>query len=143
VVAAAVVLGGPLRSAGGLLLIAPPLAPTQGHPGAEEFFSLAGVDDASAAGAPEFHERRSRVMEMAAFAAGKVFVESLKRAGRDLQREAFIDTLQRTSALETGVMPPITFGPNRRRGVRGALLVKLDGAGRLVDSDWVDVGDEP
>jgi ABC-type branched-subunit amino acid transport system substrate-binding protein len=143
VVASAVVLGGPLRATGGLLLITPPLAPTRGHPGAEEFFSLAGTRDASEAAAPEFHEGQSRAMEMAAFASGKVFVESLKRAGRDLQREAFVDTLQRTSALETGVMPPITFGPNRRHGVRGALLVEMDGAGRLADSDWVDVGDEP
>jgi hypothetical protein len=65
-------------------------------------------------------------MEMAAFAAAKVLTESLKHVGRE---------------FETGVMPPITFGPNRRLGIRGALLVSMDEAGHVTASDWVEVSD--
>jgi len=40
-----------------------------------------------------------------------VFVEGAKRAGKDLTREKLISSLETLKDFETGVVPPLTFGP--------------------------------
>jgi ABC-type branched-subunit amino acid transport system substrate-binding protein len=61
-----------------------------------------------------------------AFAAAKIFVEALKRAGRDLSREKLVTTLEGLYEYQTGVTPSITFGPNRRVGSMGSYVVSID-----------------
>lgn len=61
-----------------------------------------------------------------AFAAAKIFTESLKRAGRDLSREKLVTALEGLYEYDTGVMPSITFGPNRRVGSLGSYVVSPD-----------------
>jgi ABC-type branched-subunit amino acid transport system substrate-binding protein len=65
-----------------------------------------------------------------AFAAAKIFVEALKRAGRDLSREKLITSLEGLYEYDTGVTPNITFGPNRRVGSMGSYVVSADLAKR-------------
>ncbi|HSK30221.1 MAG TPA: ABC transporter substrate-binding protein [Candidatus Limnocylindria bacterium] len=65
-----------------------------------------------------------------AFAAAKIFTEALKRAGRDLSREKLIKALEGFYEYDTGVMPSITFGPNRRVGSLGSYVVSQDLATR-------------
>ena len=67
--------------------------------------------------------QRHPASQRAAFAAAKVFVEALTRAGKDLSREKLITTLEGLYEFETGVTPRITFGPNRRIGVAAAHVV--------------------
>ncbi len=64
--------------------------------------------------------------QLTAFAAAKILVEGLKRAGRDLTRQKLIETLDQFYQFETGVTPPITFGPNRRVGSSGAHIVSVN-----------------
>jgi hypothetical protein len=59
-----------------------------------------------------------------------VLVEGLKRAGRALSRERLVSSLEALHAFETGLSPPVTFGPDRRVGVLGAYVVEVDPAGR-------------
>ncbi len=66
---------------------------------------------------------RHTASQLAAFAAAKVFVEALTRAGKDLSREKLITTLEGLYEYQTGVTPRITFGPNRRIGVIAAHVV--------------------
>ena len=61
-----------------------------------------------------------------AFAAAKIFTEALKRAGRDLSREKLVTALEGLYEYNTGVMPSITFGPNRRVGSLGSYVVSSD-----------------
>jgi ABC-type branched-subunit amino acid transport system substrate-binding protein len=61
-----------------------------------------------------------------AYSSAKILVEALKLAGRDLSREKLITTLESFYEFETGLTPPVTFGPNRRIGVLGAYIVSLD-----------------
>ena len=61
-----------------------------------------------------------------AFAAAKIFTEALKRAGRDVSREKLVTALEGLYEYETGVMPSITFGPNRRVGSLGSYVVSPD-----------------
>ncbi|HEX8118154.1 MAG TPA: ABC transporter substrate-binding protein, partial [Pyrinomonadaceae bacterium] len=69
---------------------------------------------------------RHTASQLAAFAAAKIFVEGLRRAGQDLSREKLINALEGLYNYETGVTPPITFGPNRRIGASASAILTID-----------------
>ena len=84
-------------------------------------------------------QSRHIAAQLSAFAAAKVFVEGLMRAGRDLTREKFINALDTLYNYETGVTPPLTFGPNRRVGAAGAHIVTFDTAKKeFIPIGWVN-----
>jgi len=64
--------------------------------------------------------------QIAAYAAGKLLVEGLRRTGRDLNRLELVDALEELYGYETGLTPPLSYGPNRRIGARGAYIVAVD-----------------
>jgi ABC-type branched-subunit amino acid transport system substrate-binding protein len=82
----------------------------------------------------------SRSAQWAALGAAEVLIEGLKRAGRDLSREKLIDELESLHGFATGYTPPVSYGPTRRLGARGAWVLKLDlAAKRLVpQGGWVE-----
>ena len=69
---------------------------------------------------------RHTASQLSAFAAAKVFVEALTRAGKELTREKLVNTLEGFYDYDTGTTPRITFGPNRRVGAAGAHVVSID-----------------
>lgn len=69
---------------------------------------------------------RHTASQLSAFAAAKIFVEGLQRAGRDLSREKLITALESLYDFETGVTPRLIFGPNRRVGAAGAYVLTID-----------------
>ena len=75
------------------------------------------------------------------YGAAKILLEALKRAGKDLSREKLIQTLEGFYEYQTGLLPPITYGPNRRIGAMGAYIVTVDlKEKRFVPaSDWVGI----
>lgn len=89
--------------------------------------------DITAEGMAEFralHEKynftpRHTAAQLSAFAAAKVFVEALTRAGKDLSREKLIAKLETFYDYDTGTTPHITFGPNKRVGAAEAHVVPL------------------
>lgn len=52
------------------------------------------------------------------YGAALVFMEGLRRAGRELTREKFVKALETLKDFETGVIPPVTFGPDKHDGRR-------------------------
>ncbi len=76
-----------------------------------------------------------------ALAAADTLIEALRRAGRDVSREKLVDQLETLRNLDTGFVPPLTYGPARRLGARGAFVMKVDLQGkRLVpEGGWVEV----
>ncbi|MBI4768173.1 MAG: ABC transporter substrate-binding protein [Deltaproteobacteria bacterium] len=59
--------------------------------------------------------------------AGKVFVEALKRTGKDLTREKFIKAIESIKNFDTGgVSGPINFGPGQRNGIKTARWYSYD-----------------
>jgi len=64
--------------------------------------------------------------QIAAFAAARLLVEGLRRAGRDLSRAHLVEGLEALYDFRTGLTPPLTYGPNRRIGARGAHVVAVD-----------------
>jgi ABC-type branched-subunit amino acid transport system substrate-binding protein len=77
--------------------------------------------------------------QISAYAALELFVEGLKRSGRELTREKLVSILERVYELDTGVTPRLTFEPNRRVGALGAHVVAMDpGKGTFVpEAHWV------
>ena len=68
--------------------------------------------------------------QLATYAALKVFVEGLKRAGRDLTRENLIASLEQLYQFSTGVTPPISYARNRHIGSTATHVLALDPAAR-------------
>jgi ABC-type branched-subunit amino acid transport system substrate-binding protein len=79
--------------------------------------------------------------QLSALCAAKVLVEGLKLSGKEVSREKLITMLEGFYNFETGLAPPLTFGPNRRVGALGAYIVSIDPANREFKpaSNWVAI----
>jgi len=64
--------------------------------------------------------------QISAYVSAQLLVEGLKRAGRDLSREKLIGALETLYEYDTGLTPPLTYGPNRRIGAAGAYIVTVE-----------------
>jgi ABC-type branched-subunit amino acid transport system substrate-binding protein len=105
--------------------------------------------DVSEAGATEYSALLQRnklqanhaAAQASAMAAAKILVHALERCGKDLSRERLITTLEGLYEYDTGLMPKITFGPNRRIGVLGAYVVTIDPEKKLFPAtlEWIAV----
>lgn len=74
-----------------------------------------------------------------AYAGVRLLIEGLETAGRELSRERLIAALEGLYDHPTGLTPPITFGPNRRVGARGAYVVPVSGVESGRGGGWVPV----
>lgn len=66
---------------------------------------------------------RFRQSQMAVLAAGIVVSEVLRTAGRDLSRDKVKTELEKFHGMETGLVPSLTFGVNRRVGSSRVFIV--------------------
>ena len=74
--------------------------------------------------------------QIQAYTAAKLLIEGLKRSGKNLSRENLVRALEGLYEYQTGLTPPITFGPNRRIGALGAYVIGID----LKEKKFVQVG---
>jgi ABC-type branched-subunit amino acid transport system substrate-binding protein len=89
-------------------------------PNASDFKEFIAVMQKSGA------EIRSPAFQSVAFAAAKVLVEATKASSRKLSRAGLVNSLEQLRNFNTGVLPPVTFGPNRRVGAAGSYVVGID-----------------
>ncbi|HWM91608.1 MAG TPA: ABC transporter substrate-binding protein [Thermoanaerobaculia bacterium] len=80
--------------------------------------------------------RENLSAQLSALAAAEVLLEGLERSGRGLTRDRLIESLESLRGFVTGLAPPITFGPARRIGARGAYILKAD----LRNRRWIPAG---
>jgi ABC-type branched-subunit amino acid transport system substrate-binding protein len=80
--------------------------------------------------------------QTAALAAVEVLVEGLRRTGREVSREKLVATLETLYRFDAGLGAPVSFGPNRRLGARGAFVSAVDLAHHTLEGQisWVDLG---
>jgi ABC-type branched-subunit amino acid transport system substrate-binding protein len=91
----------------------------------------------AAAGVPSHHA----ALQKAAVAALAVLIEGMERTGRELTREKLIASLETLYRFDAGLGAPVTFGPNRRIGARGAFLMNGTTTGALGGPvAWFDLG---
>lgn len=69
---------------------------------------------------------RGTAFQAVAFAAARVLAEAVRNSSRQLSRAVLISALENLREFKTGVLPPITFGPNRRVGAAGSYIVGVD-----------------
>lgn len=69
---------------------------------------------------------RSAAFQSVAYAAAKVFIEAAKNSDRQFSRAALVNSLEHLENFNTGVIGPVTFGPNRRVGAAGSYIVGID-----------------
>jgi ABC-type branched-subunit amino acid transport system substrate-binding protein len=69
---------------------------------------------------------RNTGFQAVAYAAAKIFVEAAKSTTKQLNRPEIIRALEQMRNYSTGVIAPVTFGPNRRIGANGSYIVKID-----------------
>ena len=79
--------------------------------------------------------------QIAALAAAKLLEEGLRGAGRTLNRERLVETIEKLYRYDTGLTPPLTYGPNRRIGAMGAHIMKVDIANKTSKpvGEWHEV----
>jgi ABC-type branched-subunit amino acid transport system substrate-binding protein len=105
--------------------------------------------DVSTAGAAEYTALLQRnklqsthaAAQASAIAAARILVHVLELCGKDLSRERLITTLEGLYEYDTGLMPKITFGPNRRIGALGVYVVTIDPEKKLFPAslEWIAV----
>lgn len=61
-----------------------------------------------------------------ACSAAAILAEALKRTGKVVRRERFVGNLEVLYEFETGLVPPVSYGPNRRVGALGGYVVAVD-----------------
>jgi ABC-type branched-subunit amino acid transport system substrate-binding protein len=67
---------------------------------------------------------------VSAYGAALLLVEGLKRTGRDLSRRKLLATLETVQSFDTGLMPRLSYNPDRRIGAPGGYLVAVDLEGK-------------
>ena len=87
-------------------------------------------------GSPNFYD-------VLGYGGAKIFVEGLKKAGKDLTREKFITALETINNFETGVLPAVTFTATDHEGDKDCLfwVFNKDGSRKLVGKKYTYTGD--
>src|SRR5215470_4658867 len=118
-----------LRDARANVFVAYPLLSSDQSPdGAKRLHSLQ-----TAYGIPARHVPT----QVTALASARILTEGLQRSGRDLTRAKFVAELAALQDFDTGLVPPVSFGPSRRVGARGAHIVALGRGQNEPEHVWV------
>jgi hypothetical protein len=78
------------------------------------------------------------IIQHLALVAADVFIEALRRSGRALSRARLVASLEGLYSFPTGLVPELTYGPNRRIGALGAYVVQIDRGGSVSIADWIE-----
>jgi ABC-type branched-subunit amino acid transport system substrate-binding protein len=79
------------------------------------------------------------VFFMAGFLFAEPFVEAVKRAGPDLDREKLIESLESLKSWNDGVGHNITFGPKLRQGQKSVFIAKCEKGKSVKLTDWLTI----
>lgn len=100
-----------------LFMALPSLPSDQTQAGASEYRALAD----------SYHLPTAQIeSQITALCSAKVLTQGLKLAGRAVTREKLVTALEGLYDFDTGLMPRIEFGTDRRIGALGAYIVMLD-----------------
>ncbi len=74
---------------------------------------------------------------LAGWAFMEPFVEGLRRAGRELTKERFVQAMESIRNWDGQVIRGVTFGPDRRQGTNRLFLTRAEGGRYTRLSDWI------
>jgi len=73
------------------------------------------------------------------FIFAEPFIEGLRRAGRDLTREKFVEAMESIKNWNGGTTHSVTFGPNLRQGTNSIYIAKCENGRAVRISDWMEM----
>jgi ABC-type branched-subunit amino acid transport system substrate-binding protein len=69
---------------------------------------------------------RQGALQVSTWCAMQLLDDALKRIGRDASREKLVLALESLHDVQTGLTPPLGFGPGRRQGLAGAHVITVE-----------------
>ena len=70
------------------------------------------------------------------FVNAKILVEALRRAGRELTREGFIDAIETLERYFVGIGAKVSFGPDDHQGLKQVYFTKIKDGKVSMFTDW-------
>ncbi len=104
---------------------------TQVVPPPEERILLPAAEDYSRLLAKYYPEEIPNFVGFEGFVNAKILVEGLRRAGRDITREGFIEAIQSLKSYFVGIGAEVTFGPTDHQGLDQVYFTQIR-KGKLV-----------
>ncbi len=109
----------------------PELLPTGTLPwGAQEYTRLL---------AEYFPQDRPNFVGLEGYVNARVLVEGLKRAGRDLTREGFLDALESIHDYDPGIANTLSFSPTDHQGLDQVYFTRIENGRFVPITDWKSV----
>jgi len=102
---------------------------------------LTGVMDYARLLARFFPDERPNTVGLEGFVNAKVLVEGLRRAGRDLTRERFLDALESISDFSLGIASPVSFSKDRHQGLERVYFTRFERGRFHMVTDWGRIRD--
>ncbi|MFP5258756.1 MAG: ABC transporter substrate-binding protein [Acidobacteriota bacterium] len=103
---------------------------------------LTGVQDYARLLARSFPDERPNVVGLEGFINARVLVEGLRRAGRDLTRERFLDAIESINNFSVGIASPVTYGKDRHQGLERVYFTRFDHGRFQMVTDWGRIKDD-
>lgn len=69
----------------------------------------------------------------------ELFIEALRRAGKDLTRDGLLKALESIKNYDNGKGNYVTFSPTRHEGIAGGIVIQYKGNDWTPVSKWIDV----
>lgn len=121
---------------GPLVIMSQVVPPTEGV-GARKFSG--GAQEYVELLARYFPEDKPNSVGLEGYYNARILVEGLRRAGRDLTRQAFIKAIESVHDYDLGPGQTVSFGPQSHQGMERVYFTRLtDGSFTLIES-WPDV----
>jgi ABC-type branched-subunit amino acid transport system substrate-binding protein len=98
-----------------------------------------GLDEYRAAMKKYFPDQRPNRYSLYGYVFGKLVVEGLTRAGKDLTRESFIDAMESIRDWDSGgVLPRVSFSKENHHAQRAGFVCELERGKFLPRTDWIE-----
>lgn len=87
-----------------------------------------------------YPEKQPNRLIMYGYVFGKLIAEGIRRAGRELTRENFIEAMESIKNWESGgIMPPISFSKTDHHAQTAGVIAELKGGRFRPITSWIDV----
>lgn len=97
---------------------------------------LTGVTEYARLLARYFPDERPNTVGLEGFINAKVLVEGLRRAGRKLTREGFLDAIESIANFSVGIASPVSFDATRHQGLERVYFTRFDHGRFHMVTDW-------
>jgi len=109
---------------------------TQVVPPPDERILLPAAEDYGRLLSKYYPEATPTFVGFEGFVNAKILVEVLRRAGRDLTREGFIDTVETLERYYVGIGAEVSFGPQDHQGLEQVYLTRIKDGKVIMLKDW-------